>query len=455
MNLERVILKGLLENENFCRAVLPYIKDEYFHNPSERIVFQTARNYILKYNTSPSLTELTLDVETQPNLNQNTFTECKKVLVDLGSNAVNTQYQWLMDNTEKFCRERAIYNAMVTAMQILEGKEKTLAPNSIPDLLSEALAITFNPHIGHSYLDDFEEQYEYYHQPETRIPFDLEILNNITGGGIPLATLTVLLAGVHVGKTLTMGHLAAGFLTQGKNVLYITLEMGEKEIVKRIDANLLNISIQELDKLPKDQYLNLANVVRSKTNGKLVVHEFPTATANAAHFKALIGDLKLKKGFHPDVVFIDYINLCTSVRYKAGGAGMYEYVQSIAQELRGLAGLMKTRVITATQVNREGFKSADPDMTNTAESFGLPAVADFMLALVATEQLKAMNQLLMIQLKNRFGDVNTNTRFTVGIDRPKMRLFDINTSTQGVSVPLASRTISAGFSSDKFKDIKV
>lgn len=424
MNIERIIIKNLIYNEDYVKLVLPYLKKEYFKDISEQKIYSIISNHYMKYNKSPSLVELGVEISNVEHAaNQETYNQMKLLLDDLQKIDLVTNNEWLRDSTEKFCRDRAIYLAMLQSMQIIEGKDKDHETGHIPNILSEALAITFDPDIGHDYLEDMDRQFEYYHKVENRIRFDLEMLNKITNGGLPEKTLTVLLAGVHVGKTLTMCHMAAGFLAQGYDVLYITLEMGQEEIARRIDANLMGVPINQLETLSREDYLKKAQLLKSKTNGRLIIKEYPTTTASSLHFRSLLDELALKKRFKPHVIFVDYINLCASSRYKHG-TGMYEYIKGVAEELRGIAGIYKTRVITATQLNREGFKSSDPDMTNTAESFGLPATADFMLAIVTNDQLKMIGELLFIQLKNRLGDANMNSKFFVAVIRELMMLKD-------------------------------
>lgn len=455
MNLERTIIKNLVRNEAFYKRALPYLKKDYFTDVVEKQLFTIVDDYILKYNKPPKFSEVYIELKNNGNLNEEQFKKGSDIIKEIHSDKEDNNYEWLIDSTEKFCQQKAIYLAMLSSMSILDGKDKKHQPAQIPELLSNALAITFDPNIGHDYLEDMDRQYEYYHSIYVKTPFNIDILNTITNGGIPEKTLSVLMAGVHVGKTLSMCSLASDFLTIGKNVLYITLEMAEEQIIKRIDANLLNTTLDELELLPRVDYIRKKEQVAKNTNGKLIVKEYPTSAASVLHFRALLNELKLKKGFKPDIIFIDYINICASARYAVGGAGMYEYIKGIAEELRGLAIEFNTRIITATQVNRDGFKSSDPDMTNIAESFGLPATADFMLALTVNDQLIQMNQIMFTQLKNRFGDVTRNTRFIIGVDRLKMRLYDISQPTANLA-PVGSdpRPIERK-DNDRFASIKV
>lgn len=424
MNQEKIILKNLIQNEEFVRLTIPYLQEEYFSDLSEKTIFCLIRDYYLKYKKRPTSTELELEAENLQ-IKKDQLEKIHKDINEISNHKDLTNYDWLVDTTEKFCRDKAVYNAILNSIKILEGKDKTNLPGQIPDMLSQALAVSFDTNLGHNYTEDYEKQYEYYNQVENRLPCDIEKLNIITNGGIPTKTLSILLAGVHVGKTLSMCHLASSYLQMGKNVLYITLEVSQEEIVRRIDANILNIDISQVDKISKEEYLRYHQNLKKKGCGKLMIREYPTSRANALHFENLMDELELKEGFVPDVVFIDYLNLCTSIRYAKGGAGMYEYVMSIGQELRGLAVQRNTRIISATQLNRQGFNSSEPDLTNTAESFGLPAIADFMVALVTNENLEKLNQLLVIQLKNRFGSKNKWSKFLMGVDRSRMKWYDI------------------------------
>lgn len=465
MNLEKIILSNLIRNEDYYKRVLPYLKDDYFSDFADLHIWQRINDYILRYGKTPQPSELENELTTLEYPTAEIYKRTLDKFQEIKNyNDVNN-LDWLLDKTEKFCQEKAIYGAMLASMRIIEGKDKKRQPGNIPEILTEALAISFDPDIGHDYLEDYEEQFSYYHRVDNKIPFDVDVLNQITNGGLPEKTLSVALAGVHVGKTMLMCHLAAASLAQGHDVLYITLEMSQEQIAKRIDANLLNVSLEELDKIPINEYQKRIEKLKSKTNGKLIIKEYPTTAASTMHFRALLDELKLKKNFHPQIVFVDYINLCASARYKHGGAGMYEYIKAVAEELRGLAVSYKTRVFTATQVNREGFKSSEPDMTNTAESFGLPATADFMFSMMVNEALLQQNQVLFIQLKNRFGDKNKKPKFLVGVDRPMSRFFDLIDSENGIITPNLSNTSATSgnfmdwmdkpIEKDKFKGITV
>lgn len=450
MTLERIILKNLIANRDYLTRVLPFLEDAYFRDIQDQRIFTIIRDNTLQYGNAPTLDEIEAEIINGKGSDEFIKT-CSKILVDIKNNVTNNNMDWLIDNTEQFVQSRAIHLAMLQGVRILEGRDKNHTPAIIPDLLQQALSITFDPNIGHDYTEDFKHRFDHYTNPKKRIPFDLDMLNKITKGGLPEKTFSVLLAGIHVGKTLGMCHMAAGFLNAGYNVLYITLEMAEEEIGKRIDANLMNVSIEDIENLPYAEFEKRANVLKSKTVGKLFIKEYPTGAASVAHFRALLNELKLKKGFKPDVIFIDYINICASARIKAG-AGLYEYVKSIGEEFRGLAVEFVTRVITATQLKRDGYNSSDPDMTDTAESWGLPAIADFMLAFVTNEELEKLGQLAVIQLKNRIGGNKKFKRFLIGIDYIKQRLYDVmnNSTPTQTSTPAVPN---AGMKTNKFKGI--
>lgn len=431
MNLEQTILKNLLKNEDYTRKVLPYIKDEYFTVDEERILFKEIRDFTLKYNKPPTFDALSIEIDSLANMTEKQVTNARTVIENLKADKIDTNVDWLVDSTEKFCQEKAIYHAIMKSIDIMNNKNGALTKGAIPSLLSDALGVSFDPNVGHDYLDQFEERYEYYHRVQEKIPFDLEFFNKITKDGLPKKTLNIALAGTGVGKSLFMCHVAAACLTQGKNVLYITLELAEEEVAKRIDANLLNITFDDLMALPKDLYEKKLNNLRNKTNGRLIVKEYPTAGASTIHFKALLNELALKKSFKPDIIFIDYLNICMSARIKPGGnVNSYTFIKSIAEELRGLAVEFQVPVMSATQTTRSGFSNSDVELTDTSESFGLPATADFMFALIATEELTELNQIMVKQLKNRYNDPTTNKRFVLGIDRAKMKLFDVEQSAQ-------------------------
>jgi len=410
--------------------VIPFLKSDYFQDSSERIVFDSIYNFIDTYNDLPTKEALSIGIENLTTVKQSELDMIHNLLDDVFKEVESTNEEWLIEHTEKFCQDRSIYNAIMESIKIIDN-DSDKDKGAIPDILSDALSVSFDTHIGHDYLEDSDERYDFYHKRENHISFDLEYFNKITDGGICDKTLNVLMAGPGVGKTLAMCHFAASYLSQGKNVLYITLEMAEERISERIDANLLNVGLQDLKDLPKESYDKKVERVRSGTNGKLIVKEYPTAQAGVSHFRHLLNELNLKKNFQPDVLIIDYINICISNRVKPGGnVNSYAYIKSIAEELRGFAVERTIPIITATQINREGFSSSDVGMENVAESFGLPATADLFLALITSEELEQLNQIMVKQLKNRYSDLATNRRFVVGVDRAKMRLYDCDDSAQ-------------------------
>jgi replicative DNA helicase len=444
-----------VKNEAFTRRVLPFLKSEYFTNEVERNIFNEIRDFTIKYNNLPTADALLIEVDTLRGLTADQARDASTLIKDLNADEVDTNADWLLDSTEKFCQEKAIYNAIMQSIEIMNNKGGALTKGAIPDLLTQALAVTFDPNVGHDYLEDFEERYEYYHRVEHKIPFDLEFFNKITKNGFSRKTLNIFLAGTGVGKSLTMCHIAAACLDQGKNVLYITLELAEEEVAKRIDANLMNITIDDLLQLPQDLYLKKASVLKNKSQGKLIVKEYPTASASTLHFKALLNELNLKKSFKPDIIFVDYLNICASSRIKPGGnVNSYTYIKSIAEELRGLAVEFEVPVVSATQTNRTGFTSSDVGLEDTSESFGLPATADFMAALISTEQLQELNQIMVKQLKNRYADPSTNKRFVIGIDRAKMKLYDVEQSAQ-IDIVDSGQAPQTNNNRDKFKSLKV
>lgn len=432
MKLEQAILTSLIYNEDFLRKVLPFIKPEYFSDRTERTLFNEITSFTETYNSSPEIAALSIAVKEKTNLTDDEVQKCEDYLSEIEKdNTAKTEIQWLVDKTEKFCQEKAIYNAVLGSISILDGKDKTNDKGAIPKILSDALAISFDTTVGHDYLQDSDERYEFYHRKEERIPFDLDIFNKITKGGLPAKTLNIALAGTGVGKSLFMCHMAAGAMVQGKNVLYITLEMAEEKIAERIDANLLNVTLDDLMELPKDLYDKKVERVKSKTTGKLIIKEYPTASASTIHFRTLLNELNLKKSFIPDIIFVDYLNICCSARIRAGSnINSYTYVKSIAEELRGLAVEYNLPIVSATQTTRSGFTSSDPGLEDTSESFGLPATADLMFALITSEDLEALGQIMVKQLKNRYNDPSYYKRFTVGVDRAKMKLYDIDQSGQ-------------------------
>ena len=432
MKLEQAILTSLIYNEDYLRKVLPFIKPEYFSDRTERTLFNEITSFTETYNSPPEIAALSIAVKEKTNLTDDEVQKCEDYLSEIEKdNNPKTEIQWLVDKTEKFCQEKAIYNAVLGSISILDGKDKTNDKGAIPKILSDALAISFDTTVGHDYLQDSDERYEFYHRKEERIPFDLDIFNKITKGGLPAKTLNIALAGTGVGKSLFMCHMAAGAMVQGKNVLYITLEMAEEKIAERIDANLLNVTLDDLMELPKDLYDKKVERVKSKTTGKLIIKEYPTASASTIHFRTLLNELNLKKSFVPDIIFVDYLNICCSARIRAGSnINSYTYVKSIAEELRGLAVEYNLPIVSATQTTRSGFTSSDPGLEDTSESFGLPATADLMFALITSEDLEALGQIMVKQLKNRYNDPSYYKRFTVGVDRAKMKLYDIDQSGQ-------------------------
>ena len=432
MRLEQTILKNLIYNEEYLRKVLPFIKEDYFPDRTDRAIFIEISKFTESYNSPPTIEALELAVKERRNLTDDEVEKCETSLQEIvKSKEEVSKIDWLVDKTEKFCQEKAIYNAVLGSISILDGKDKTQDKGSIPKLLSDALAISFDSSVGHDYLENSDERYEFYHRHEERIPFDLEFFNKITKGGLPNKTLNIALAGTGVGKSLFMCHVAAGAMVQGKNVLYITMEMSEEKIAERIDANLLNVTVDDLVNLPKDMYDKKIERLREKTVGKLIIKEYPTASASSVHFRTLLNELNLKKSFVPDIIFIDYLNICCSARIKAGAnVNSYTYVKAIAEELRGLAVEFGVPIVSATQTTRSGFSSSDPGLEDTSESFGLPATADLMFALISSEELEEMGQIMVKQLKNRYNDPTYFKRFTLGIDRSKMRLFDVEQSGQ-------------------------
>ena len=427
--VEFLILRNLLHNETYLRKVIPFIKSEYFEDNNQKVVFEEILKFVQQYNEPATKEILCIEVENRQDINDTSFKEITQMVSYLDDQP--SEFNWLVDTTEKWCRDRAIYIALMESIYIADGKDEKKNRDSIPSILSDALAVSFDTHIGHDYLIDYEQRYETYHRKEEKISFDLEYFNKITKGGLPNKTLNIALAGTGVGKSLFMCHVASSVLLQGKNVLYITLEMAEERIAERIDANLLNVNIQEITDLPKVMFDNKVNKLASKTQGTLIIKEYPTATAHAGHFKALLNELALKKSFRPDIIFIDYLNICASSRYsKLGNVNSYTHIKAIAEELRGLAVEFSVPIVSATQTTRSGYGSSDVELTDTSESFGLPATADLMFALISTEELEELGQIMVKQLKNRYNDPTINKRFIVGIDRAKMRLYDCEQSAQ-------------------------
>ena len=433
MNLattERIILANLLSNEEFARKTLPYIKSEYFEDRLEKTLYVQISTYIEKYNTVPTKESLIVELDAVSNLSDKEYEE----VVDLTNELVlsaKSDDNWLLETTEKFCQEKSLYNAIMASIQIIEGNDKANDKGSIPKILNDALSISFDPNVGHDFLEDGDERYDFYHRVEERVPFDLEYLNKITKGGLPKKSLNIILAGTGVGKSLAMCHMASANLLDGKNVLYITMEMSEEKIAQRIDANLMGVTLDELETLPKQIYDKKLDRVKGKTSGKLIIKEYPTACAGSGHFRYLLNELKLKRSFVPDIIYVDYLNICMSSRIRSGAqVNSYTLVKAIAEEIRGLAVEFNVPIVSATQTTRSGYTNSDPGLEDTSESFGLPATADFMMALVSSEQLEELGQIMIKQLKNRYGDPGTFKRFVVGIDRAKMRLYDVEQDQQ-------------------------
>ena len=427
--LELTILRNLVFNEDYARKVIPFIQPEYYEQRVEKIVFEEIVEFIVKYGSSITIEALNIEIDNRRDLTESENKEIVELLSKLNDSPVDNR--WILDTTEKWCRDRAIYLALMESIHIADGKDDKKGRDAIPSILSDALAVSFDNNIGHDYLQNYEERYEFYHRKEDKIEFDLEYFNKITKGGLPNKTLNIALAGTGVGKSLFMCHVASSALLQNRNVLYITLEMAEERIAERIDANLLNVPIQQLIDLPRSAFEKKVNGIAKKTQGTLVIKEYPTASAHSGHFKALLNELALKKSFRPDIIFIDYLNICSSSRFKSGSnINSYTLVKSIAEELRGLAVEFNVPIMSATQTTRSGFGSSDVELTDTSESFGLPATADLMFALISTEELEQLGQIMVKQLKNRYNDPTIFKRFVVGIDRAKMRLYDVEQSAQ-------------------------
>ena len=428
--VEILILRNLLHNEEYLRKVIPFIKSEYFEDSNQRIVFEEICSFVQSYNKLATKEILCIEVENRKDINDTSFSEIVNLINTLNDDVV-VELNWIIDATEKWCRDRAIYLALMESIHIADGKDEKKNRDAIPSILSDALAVSFDNHVGHDYLEDYEQRYESYHKKEEKIEFDLEFFNKITKGGLPNKTLNIALAGTGVGKSLFMCHVASSVLLQGKNVLYITLEMAEERIAERIDANLLNVPIQEISELPKQIFETKVTNLAKKTQGTLIIKEYPTASAHSGHFKSLLNELALKKSFRPDIIFIDYLNICSSSRYKGNlSVNSYSYIKAIAEELRGLAVEFGVPIVSATQTTRSGYGSSDVELTDTSESFGLPATADLMFALISTEELEGLGQILVKQLKNRYNDPTIHKRFVVGIDRAKMRLYDCEQTAQ-------------------------
>ncbi len=460
-NIEKTILANLISNEQYARKVLPFIRPEYFQDNNEKIVFDEISKFAIKYSKLPTSISLQVELDNRKDLNEQTYKDITSLVETLQAEPVDDQ--WLLDTTETFCKDKAVYNAVVDGISIIEGRDKKRKPDALPSLLTDALAVSFDNRVGHDYFKDAEARFEYYHKKEKRIPFDLEFFNKITKGGLPQKTLNIALAGTGVGKSLFMCHMAANCLNQGRNVLYITLEMAEERIAERIDANLMNVSMDDLHDLPKKMYEDKMERVNGKTKGTLIIKEYPTASAHTNHFRALIQELAIKKSFKPNIIFVDYLNICASSRFRGGtNINSYTMIKSIAEELRGLAVENNLPILSATQTTRSGYGSTDIGLEDTSESFGLPATADFMFALISTEEMEELNQITVKQLKNRYNDPSTNKRFVLGIDRSKMRLYDVELGAQNdlvdsgqeaEDVALFDKTQGGRY--DKFSKIKV
>ena len=432
-NIEQTVLRNLLVNEGYMRRVLPFIRPEYFEGVYSNL-FKEVAKFVAKYNKLPTAEAFKIELDENQSMSDEQYRHAIEIIPEIFK-IDEVDDEWLYNKTEKWCQDRALFNAVMESISIIDGKHQELSKNSLPDILTKALSVSFDTNIGHDYLENVLDRYDFYHSQEEKLPFDLDMFNQITKGGLSNKSLNIALAGTGVGKSLFMCHIAASALSQGRNALYITMEMSEERIAERIDANLLDIPIGEIDTLSKDSFIERVAKLKTKTNGKLIVKEYPTGSANANHFRALLNELKLKKGFVPDIIFIDYLNICASARIKMGGStNSYTYIKAIAEELRGLAVEFDLPIVSATQTTRTGYSSSDPGLEDTSESFGLPATADLMFALVANEELDAQGQIMVKQLKNRYNDPNSNKRFVVGIDRAKMRLYDVDDATDGLVV---------------------
>ena len=458
--LETTILKNLIRNESFTRKVIPFIKEEYFSELDEQTVFNEVKSYFDKYTKSPSVEALLINIDNNTKLGDNVVNNTKKILQEIGSSTEESQTDWLIDETEKWCKDRAIYIAVMDSIGVLDEKSKR-SKGEIPELLKDALSVSFDTHIGHDQLDDADARFEFYHTEEEKIPFDLEYFNKITKGGLPNKTLNICLAGTGVGKSLFMCHMASSALMMNKNVLYITLEMSEERIAERIDANVMNVPMKELPDLSKKMYDKKIDKLKDKTKGKLIIKEYPTASAHVGHFRHLLQELDIKKDFQPDMIFIDYLNICASHRVRPGmGANSYTLVKSIAEELRGLAVEYDVPIVSATQTTRSGYGSTDIDLTDTSESFGLPATADFMFALITSDELEELDQLVVKQLKNRYNDPTIFKRFVIGIDRSRMKLYDCEQEAQEELIDSADSynddtPVFDRGKNDKFSELKI
>ena len=433
INNERIeisILRNLIFNEEFTRKTIPFVKEIYFTKREEKILFQEINSFVEKYKNLPTRESLLIELSYRKDINDEEVKSVKELLSTLHAEEVDQQ--WLLDTTEKFCKDRAVHNAVLEGIKILDGKDQKRTQEAIPSILADALAVSFDNHIGHDYIEDADARFKFYHTKEKKYQFDLSYFNKITKGGVPSKTLNIALAGTGVGKSLFMCHCASAYLSQGLNVLYITLEMAEERIAERIDANLLDVTMDDLHALPKDLYDSKILKIKNKTNGQLIIKEYPTASAHSGHFRSLLNELALKKSFRPDVLFIDYLNICASARFKGGNISSYFYIKAIAEELRGLAVEFNVPIFSATQTTRTGFISTDIGLEDTSESFGLHATADFMFALMSNEELEQLGQMKVKQLKNRYNDPSINRSFIVGVDRAKMKLYDVENTAQNI-----------------------
>jgi len=451
MSIERVIFDNLIFNETYGRKVIPFLKEEYFSDKNEKIVFNLIDDYVKNYNSFPTKEALYIDLTNKEGINEDSFQICKEI-VDNINKQYDTDLDWLLNQTEKFCQEKSVYNAIMESISILDDKTGKKTKGAIPDILSNALAVSFDSHIGHDFIENYEERFDFYHRKEVRVEFDLDYFNEITRGGLPRKTLNIALAGTGVGKSLFMCHCASANLTAGLNVLYITMEMAEEKIAERIDANLLDISVEDLSSLSKNSYDKKMKRLKEKTKGKLIIKEYPTACAGSGNFRHLLNELKIKKSFVPDIIYIDYLNICLSTRLKSNSnANSYTFIKAIAEELRGLAVEYNVPIVSATQTTRSGYSNSDLGLEDTSESFGLPATADFMFALISTEELESLNQIMVKQLKNRYSDPSSNRRFVVGVDRDKMRLYNAEDNAQEdiVDGPLSQKN----FDNSRLKEL--
>ena len=460
-NITLTILENLVANEEYARKVLPFLKEEYFQDRNQRIVFKEISSFALKYSKLPTKTSLEVELDNRKDLTEQQYKDITNIVSNFTDDAVDIE--WLTDTTETFCKDRAIYNAVVDGISIIEGRDSTRKPDALPSLLTDALSVSFDNRVGHDYIEDASDRFEYLHRKEERIPFDLEYFNKITKGGLPQKTLNIALAGTGVGKSLFMCHMAANCINQGRNVLYITLEMAEERIAERIDANLMNVSMDALQDLPKPMYDDKIEKIMNKVKGKLIIKEYPTASAHTNHFRSLLQELSIKKSFKPEIIFVDYLNICASSRLKGGSnINSYTLIKSIAEELRGLAVENNVPIVSATQTTRGGYVSTDIGLEDTSESFGLPATADFMFALISTEEMEELQQITVKQLKNRYNDPTVNKRFVLGIDRSRMKLYDVELKAQSDlvdsgqedEIPALDKSTS-GERYAKFQEIKV